>query len=126
MSREAIGNPDRKRGLHEIAIPPHVSAMLEPGSRAYLMGGCHIIVSRQRAGWHLSISRENRLPTWEEVRDARYELIPDGATMALLLPPRSEYVNVHEFCLQMYEIPGEYIERHQDRLVGEEPEEATT
>jgi hypothetical protein len=80
------------------------------------MGPCRIIASQQRAGWHLSISRPDRLPTWEEVRDARYALVPDEATMALLLPPRSEYVNVHAFCLQLYEIPGEYIERHQDRL----------
>jgi hypothetical protein len=80
------------------------------------MGACRIIVSQQRAGWHLSISREDRLPSWEEVRDARYALVPDAATMALLLPPRSEYVNVHAFCLQLYEIPSEYIEHHQDRL----------
>jgi hypothetical protein len=80
------------------------------------MGPCRIIVSQQKAGWHLSISRTDKLPTWEEVRDARYALVPDSATMALLLPPRSEYVNVHEYCLQLYEIPGEYIEQYQDRL----------
>lgn len=116
MSKAATRNPDRRRELTEIEIPPHVQALLEPGSRAFRMGGCRIIVSQQRAGWHLSISKPNRLPTWEEVRDARYALVPDGATMALLLPPMSEYVNVHDYCLQMYEIPGEYIERHQDRL----------
>ena len=80
------------------------------------MGRCNILVSQQRVGWHLSISRKDRLPSWEEIRDARYACIPDEATMALLLPPRSEYVNVHEFCIQLYEIPGEYIESHQDRL----------
>ncbi len=116
MSKAAVKNPDRKRELREVPIPQNVAQLLEPGSRAYKMGGCQIIVSQQKAGWHLSISRPERLPIWEEVRDARYELVPDEATMALLLPPRSEYVNVHDFCLQMYEIPGEYIERHQDRL----------
>lgn len=116
MSRAALKAPDRHRELVEVEIPAHVRPLLEPGTRAYRMGGCRVFVSQQRAGWHLSISRENRLPSWEEVRDARYELVPDEATMALLLPPRSEYVNVHEFCLQLYEIPGEYIERHQDRL----------
>ena len=40
----------------------------------------------------------------------------DEATMALLLPPRAEYVNVHDYCLQMYEIPGEYIAAHQEAL----------
>jgi hypothetical protein len=116
MSRGALKNPDRQRRLVEIEIPAHVRVQLEPGSRAYRMGSCQIICSQQRAGWHLSISRTDKLPSWEEVRDARYELIPDGATMALLLPPRTEYVNVHEFCLQLYEIPSEYITDHQDRL----------
>jgi hypothetical protein len=116
VSRAALKNPDRKRELREIAIPPEVVALLEPGSRAFVMGGCRIIVSRQKPGWHLSISKADRLPSWEEVRDARYALVPDEATMALLLPPRSEYVNVHEYTLQLYEIPGEYIERQQDRL----------
>lgn len=116
MSRGALGNQDRRRELREVEIPLDVARMLEPGSRAYVMGGAHIIASQQKAGWHLSISCENRLPTWEEVRDARYAIVPDEATMVLLLPPQSEYVNIHDFCLQLYEIPAEYIEQHQDRL----------
>lgn len=116
MARGATLNPDRRRELRKVSIPVEVRRLLEPGSRAYSMGRCQIIVSEQAAGWHLSISRPDRLPTWEEVRDARYALVPDEATMALLLPPRAEYVNVHDFCLQLYEIPGEYIEHHQDRL----------
>jgi hypothetical protein len=116
VSNAATRNPDRKRELREVEIGADVAAMLEPGTQAYRLGGCRVLVSRQRAGWHLSISRPDKLPTWEEVRDARYALVPDEATMALLLPPQSEYVNVHAFCLQLYEIPGEYIAEHQDRL----------
>jgi hypothetical protein len=116
MSRAAVANPDRRRDLREVPVPARVMALLEPGSRAYRMGGCGIICSQQRTGWHLSVSRDDRLPSWEEVRDARYALVPDEAVMALLLPPRSEYVNVHEYCLQMYEIPRDYIDELQDRL----------
>lgn len=39
-------------------------------------------------GWHLSISHPSRYPTWDEIRDARYDLVPDGCTLAMLLPPR--------------------------------------
>lgn len=117
MSRGAVANPDRRRELREIEVPANVAAMLEPGSRAYTIGSARVICSQQRAGWHISLSCANRLPSWEEIRYARYALIPDEATMALLLPPRSEYVNVHEFCMQLYEIPAEYIDRYQDRLV---------
>lgn len=116
MSRAAVKNPDRRREFREVPITPEIARGLEPGTKAYRMGRCLVLISRQKVGWHLSISRPERLPSWEEVRDARYELIPDEATMAMLLPPRSEYVNVHQFCFQLYEIPGEYIEAHQDRL----------
>jgi hypothetical protein len=116
VSQAAVKNPDRRRELHEVPIPQDVAQLLEPGTRAYRMGRCQILVSRQKVGWHLSVSKPDKLPTWEEMRDARYALVPDEATMALLLPPRSEYVNVHDFCLQMYEIPSEYLARHQDRL----------
>jgi hypothetical protein len=116
MSKAATKNRDRRREYRRVEIPPHVAALLEPGSQAYVSSGCRIIVSQQKAGWHLSITHPRHLPSWEDVRDARYAFIPDDVTMALLLPPRSEYVNVHEFCLQMYEIPSEYIEDLQDRL----------
>jgi hypothetical protein len=109
MSRAALKNPDRRRDIREIEIPPHVQAILEPDSRAFFMGRCRIIVAQGPAGWHLSISKPDKLPTWEEVRDARYALIPDKATMALLLPPSAEYVNVQEFTLHLHEIPGEEL-----------------
>jgi hypothetical protein len=109
VSRGALKNPDRRRELRELPIPPAVAALLERGTRAYRLGRCQILCSHQAVGWHLSISRPDRLPSWEEIRDARYALIPDEATMACLLPPRAEYVNVHEFCMQLYEVPGEYV-----------------
>ena len=106
MSRSALRNPDRTRTLREIRIPAEVRGLVEPGATAYRMGRCQIIVSRTSWGWHLSISKPDKLPTWEECRDARYELIPDDVTMALLLPPSAEYINFHEFCLQMHEVPA--------------------
>ena len=107
MSRAATRNPDRRRELREVplGLPP---GLVEPGTKAYRMGPCQIMCSHsERFGWHLSISRLDRLPSWEEARDARYALIPDEVTMALLLPPKAEYINVHEFCLQMHQVPGE-------------------
>jgi hypothetical protein len=109
VSRAAASNPDRKRVIQEVEIPPHATALFEPGTRAFRMGACFILLSQQRVGWHMSISKPSKLPTWEEVRDARYALIPDEAVMAMLLPSKDVYVNVHEFCLQLYEVPSEYM-----------------
>jgi hypothetical protein len=68
------------------------------------MGACRIIVGQGEAGWHLSISCDRRYPTWDEVAKARYELIPDAVTMAMLLPPQAWFVNLHPTCLHLYEI----------------------
>jgi hypothetical protein len=114
VSRAALKN-HRRRDLRKVAIPPELARMLEPGTRAFTLGPCRILVSKQAVGWHLSISRPDRLPSWEEIRDARYALIPDEVTMAALLPPRAEYVNVHEFCMQLYQVPDDYVAR-QDTL----------
>ena len=116
MSRAALQNRDRQRTLREMPIPESLSGLLEPGTKAYRMGRCTVLLSRQRIGWHLSISRPDKLPTWEEVRDARYALIPDEAVMVMLLPPRVEYVNLHPNTFQLYEIPASYIAEEQDRL----------
>lgn len=66
-------------------------------------------------GWHMSISHRlnskgsppGRYPTWDEIRDARYEFVPDQATMAMLLPPKGEYVNAHDTTFHLHQIEGE-------------------
>ena len=62
-------------------------------------------IVRQR--WHLSISCRDRYPTWDEIKEARYRLIPNNVTMAMLLPPKEQYVNIHPNCFHLHEIEGE-------------------
>jgi len=57
-------------------------------------------------GHHLSIAHDDRYPTWDEVRDIRYLLVPAEHAMAMLLPPPDQYVNVHENCFQLIEVIG--------------------
>ena len=60
--------------------------------------------SRGELRWHLSVSHNKRNPTWEEIRDLRYALVPDEAMMAMFLPSRSDYVNAHQYCFHLFEI----------------------
>jgi hypothetical protein len=82
-----------------------------PGCAAYRSNNnLAIICGREPCGpagamrWHLSISHHHRNPTWEEIRDARYVLIPEDVMVAMFLPPRTEYVNAHRYCFHLYEI----------------------
>lgn len=102
--------------LEELEPPPTV-----PYGKAYRSAkGCTVLVSRDPARaappglwlprsalelWHLSVSHRRRYPTWDEIADARYLLIPDEVTMAMLLPPPGDYVNVNEHAFHLWEIP---------------------
>lgn len=66
--------------------------------------GLIILVSIDGGKWHLSISHPNRYPTLDEIRDARYEYIPNKAKMAMLYPPKEEYVNFDPNCFHLWEI----------------------
>jgi len=77
--------------------------------RYYQKGPCHAFIAREPFGksdallWHLSISCKDRYPGWNEIKDARYTLLPLGLTFAMLLPPSGEYVNIHPNCFHLWE-----------------------
>lgn len=74
--------------------------------RAYTLGECSVLVTKTpRIGWHLSIAHDSRYPTWDEIAQARYRLLPEGIWCAMYLPPPEEYVNLHRFCFQIQQCP---------------------
>lgn len=74
------------------------------------MSGCKVFCFQEpfmrdgKMGWHLSISHPRRLPTYAEMKRARYEFMPDNIYVAQIFPPQSEFVNIHENCLHLWEI----------------------
>lgn len=82
---------------------------LQPGTRVYHKGSLNILVSppHEGYGWHMSISTCYRNPTWEEIRDAWYALIPDSEKKngAMFFPPQAEYVNLQQYCFHVHEVP---------------------
>jgi hypothetical protein len=114
-----------------IALPGPVLAAAaaagEPGMRGYQRRAPdgHLTVFVAQAAWpgwdgpqwHLSVShrtdehppKPGRYPAWDEVAEARHRFIPDDVTMAMLLPPETEYVNVHETCFHLWQVPGDAI-----------------
>ena len=51
---------------------------------------------------HFSLARTDRIPTWMELVEAK-ELFLGSDTYAIaVIPPRSRYVNIHNFCLHLW------------------------
>ncbi len=49
-----------------------------------------------------------RIPTWEEIKEARYRFVPDEANMVMMLPPKRLYINLHPTTMHLWEIPLKY------------------
>lgn len=71
--------------------------------REYLLGTCPVIVTREFGLWHLSISHPARYPTWDEVAEARYRILPPGLTFVMPLPPIGRYLNMHPNCFHLFQ-----------------------
>lgn len=77
----------------------------------YRLGACRIILAREPLGprgelrWHLSISHPDRYPDWDEIAEARYQLVPNEAMMVMVLPPAEQYVNICDTCFHLHEVP---------------------
>jgi len=72
--------------------------------KAYYRRGLKVVVSRDNDLWHVSISHKNRYPSWDEIHEARYGFVPDDCYMAMILPPKREYVNLHPNCFHLHEL----------------------
>jgi len=110
------------RKWKQAPVPTEVASRVQPGTRLFYCavedGQLRVLVSPPfgGAGWHLSISHvtpfvgpsgkpfPGRYPTWDEIRDARYDLMPDKITAAMLLPPKAEYVNIHPTTFHLHQI----------------------
>lgn len=101
--------------FREIPAPEPVQARLVDAANSYLhcyvLGECTVIVTKEWGRWHLSISHRTRYPTWDEIAEARYRIMPDGTYAALILPPKDQYVNMNTNCFQVVEVIDPHLER---------------
>lgn len=102
-------------GWRQVRIPPEM-ARQSPRLRAWQKdlrdGHLSVLAGEEPAGFHLSISHRTnehppvpaRYPTWDEIVDARYRFAPLDKTMAMLLPPQDQYVNLHHTTFHLWQV----------------------
>lgn len=60
-------------------------------------------LTRVEHGWeHVSVSREARCPTWEEMAFVKYLFWRPEETVVQFHPAAAHYVNHHPFCLHLW------------------------
>ncbi len=63
-----------------------------------------VIKTRDGGRWHLSIAHPYRYPSWNEIHEARYRFLPPDMYVAMILPPRELYVNLHPNAFHLWEV----------------------
>jgi len=77
------------------------------------------VIASDGAGWeHVSVSRRDRCPTWDEMCQIKSMFWDDGDCVIQFHPPKSEYVNNHPFCLHLWRQIGADIAMPDSLLVG--------
>lgn len=109
MSLIVIGDAWQDCGEETITLAESDGEETTSIVHVWLKGMLKVFVAVEEGAWHLSISHPSRYPTWDEIKEARYRLLPDEIYMAMILPPSGEYVNVHENCFHLWEVPPEVV-----------------
>jgi len=65
------------------------------------------VIASDGMGWeHVSVSRRDRCPTWDEMCQVKALFWDDEDCVVQFHPPRSEYINNHPFCLHLWRPTG--------------------
>jgi hypothetical protein len=51
---------------------------------------------------HVSFSRPSKLPSWDDLREVKNTFVGKDRRAIQVLPPESEYVNIHDYCLHLW------------------------
>lgn len=66
-----------------------------------------IVIASDGLGWeHVSVSRRDRCPTWEEMCQIKAMFWDDADCVVQYHPPSSEYVNNYPYCLHLWRPTG--------------------
>lgn len=91
-------------GWQEILVP---LGMRDDSQAFRSIDGLAVIVSQavEQDGkrWlHVSCSRRDRLPSWEDLGDVKAAFLGDEVLAIQVLPKKSQYVNLHPFVLHLW------------------------
>lgn len=84
----------------------------------FLIEGLLVMSSGTMGEWeHVSVSRQSRCPTWPEMCKIKDLFWGEEETVIQYHPPKSEYVNIHPYCLHLWKPPF-VVARPPSILVG--------
>lgn len=78
-----------------------------------------LVIASSGMGWdHVSVSRRDRTPTWEEMARVKKMFFKDDETVMQLHVPISDHINCHPNCLHLWRPQEQEIPRPPSVMVG--------
>lgn len=105
--------------LHRYAYDHPVLGPPIPWQGGAFRLGDLLVIASWVEGWdHVSVSRRDRCPTWEEMERVKRAFFRDDETaMQLHVPPR-DHINIHPYCLHLWRPHGAPIPMPPKEMVG--------
>ena len=74
---------------------------------AWQKAGLRVLASHAREAdgmlWlHVSVSRSDRIPSWDDLKVIRTVFIGDDRLALQVFPPKEEWINLHPYCLHLW------------------------
>jgi hypothetical protein len=77
------------------------------------------VIASDGAGWeHVSVSRKDRCPTWEEMCQIKDTFWDDEDVVMQFHVPAKDHVNNHPYCLHLWRPKGTNVLRPDSIMVG--------
>lgn len=71
--------------------------------KVFVKGKSFQVIASNGGGWeHVSISKQNRCATWEEMCAIKDMFFDETECVVQYHPPKSDYVNTHPYCLHLW------------------------
>ena len=87
---------------HMAVVHPVLGPPIPDQGGAFALWGLAIIAS-WADGWdHVSVSRKDRCPTWDEMETVKRLFFSDDEIAMQLHVPPSDHINVHPYCLHLW------------------------
>jgi hypothetical protein len=82
-------------------------------------GGAMRVIASVSDGWdHVSVSRRNRCPNWQEMEQIKHLFFNHDETAMQLHVPKSEHINCHPYCLHIWRPTDQEIPKPPPIMVG--------
>jgi hypothetical protein len=86
---------------------------------AFRLPGGIVVIASDGEGWdHVSVSLQDRCPTWDEMKRAKEMFFTEDEAAFQIFPPKAMYRNFHPFCLHWWRPQGQTIPLPEPLLVA--------